>query len=187
MMTKQLFESLYKQQFFNESSIKDSIMLFESKQNDIHDNYDIFLSYSSNDKEYAKFTYSLLKKERYKIYVDYNDEILDPSNVSKKTAEELKNSLSRSKMILYLHSQNSKLSRWCQWELGVATGLNKLGAYFPIVTDISTYKQEYLQLYPYIDFDEPEGGTKKIFWVMESQNKYTTLKKYLQGYPLREH
>ena len=49
------------------------------------DSYDVFISYSWNDRAYADKIVQLLEKCGYTVYIDYNDFRLDRDNVSKET------------------------------------------------------------------------------------------------------
>lgn len=42
-------------------------------------------------------------------------------------------------------------------------------------------KQEYLEIYPYIEYDAIAGKTAYDFWVCESNNKYISLRNWLNG------
>lgn len=49
-------------------------------------NYDVFISYSWNDRAYANKVVQLLERCGYTVYIDYNDNLLNRSNVSEATA-----------------------------------------------------------------------------------------------------
>ena len=89
------------------------------------------------------------------VYVDWiNDPLLDRSNVTPATAKHLKARMGASKMLVYAHTANSAVSKWCPWELGYFDGLRGGNVFLlPIVqSDDSQFSgQEYLGLYPYID------------------------------------
>jgi len=118
-------------------------------------NYDIFLSHSYADKDLAL----LLKKEieslKFTVYLDwYDDPELDRANVTKATADRLRETMKNSKCLFYATSINSKHSAWMPWECGYADGLKGKVAICPATktqTESSYKGQEYLGLYPYID------------------------------------
>ena len=52
-------------------------------------NYDVFISYSWNDRAYANKVVQLLELCGYTVYIDYNDNLLNRSNVSEATARRI--------------------------------------------------------------------------------------------------
>ena len=172
-------------QFLNER-VKDSLRhaIFESKGEGKLPEYDVFISYSWNDKKYAEKVVTLLNECGYSAYIDYNDLRLDRSNVSEETAKKLLDAMRKCKGLLYLYSPSSSVSKWCPWEVGVFSGIKNFRcANLPLVEKQNDeYKnQEYLELYPYIEYDKIQGSNKDEFWVCEDNTSYTTLRNWING------
>ena len=148
------------------------------------DSYDVFISYSWSDRAYADKIVQLLEKCGYTVYIDYNDYRLDRNNVSKETARCLINQMKKCKGLLHLYSPNASVSKWCPWEVGVFSGINNFKCANLPLLDNSTddfKKQEYLEIYPYIDYETVLNTSSYDFWVNESTNKYVKLREWLNG------
>lgn len=145
--------------------------------------YDVFISYSWNDRQYAHLVEQLLKKCGYSAYVDFNDLALNRSNVSENTAKRLVEKMEKCKGLLYLYSPSSSVSKWCPWEVGVFSGIKNFRcANLPIIDKDTNYKnQEYLEVYPYIDYATNTKTRREEFWICEDDDTYTTLKDWLNG------
>lgn len=146
--------------------------------------YDVFISYSYNDKYYAKKIVDLLEASGYSVYIDYEDLRLDRNNVDEKTAKLIIDEMKKCKGLLYIYSPNSQNSKWCPWEVGVFSGIKDFKCVnLPLVDkEGDNFKnQEYLELYPYINYAKGE------FWVCETNRKYVSLKRWLEGNLLLEH
>ena len=184
-------KSIYDEMLQNNKIKKDSITLLETFSNDKCDEYDFFISYSTNDMEYAFLTKKLLesmyvdnKKRGYKIYLDFEDALLDHNEVSENTAKRLASIIEKCKSIIYIHSQNSKLSKWCPWELGLGQGLKKPISILELVDDEKSFvKQAYLEVYPTIERKKIKGKDEYIFWVYDRKNnkKYVNIRDYING------
>lgn len=155
--------------------------------------YDLFVSHSYLDKSLILSLVELFNEAGHSVYVDWiNDSTLDRNKVDQKTAELLRTRMDECKGLAYIATSNIVNSKWCPWELGYADGSkNGRCAVLPILkTESNTYKgQEYLGLYPYIDYEKPENQDKYIFWVNDpiEKSKYTSLKEWLAGGELKEH
>ena len=172
-------------QFLNEQirgKVLDENLKFKKKQE--LDSYDVFISYSWNDRAYAYKVLKLLERCGYTAYVDFNDLKLDRAKVDESTAKRLVEKMKKCKGLLYLYSPSSSVSKWCPWEVGVFSGIKNFRcANLPIV-DKSTdeYKnQEYLELYPHIEYAKIAGKNEYDFWICESDEKYTSLKSWING------
>lgn len=150
--------------------------------------YDLFLSHSYLDRSIVYALVDIFNKAHYTVYVDWMvDTALDRSQVNKATAETLRKQMNNCKGLAYVSTRNSSESKWCPWELGYSDG-KKQGrcAILPIMqTDGQSFKgQEYLTLYPYIDYIEGDG-----FWVNDPDDnqKYTRLSQWLNGSELQKH
>ena len=114
------------------------------------------------------------------------DTQLDRSSVTAKTATTLRERMHACNGLAYISTENIAGSKWCPWELGYIDG-NKNGrcAILPILErDTGEFKgQEYLGIYPYIDYEQINNSEKYEFWVNDPKDrtKYVSLKKWLLG------
>ena len=101
-------------QFLNERISKrildENIRFYQRKESD---SYDVFISYSWNDRLFAYKVVELLKTCGYTAYVDYSDSQLDRRHVSEETAKRLVEKMQKCKGLLYLYSPSSSVSKWC--------------------------------------------------------------------------
>lgn len=76
-----------------------------------------------------------------------------PETTSGETANRLRRRIVESSLFLFLATGNSIASRWCPWELGYADGKKPYDsiAIVPTSDGLSTYGNEYLQIYRRID------------------------------------
>ena len=164
---------------FSESTVR-----FDASQQ-----YDLFISHSFCDNELVSGLYELFQRAGYKVYIDWvNDKELDRYNVSTETASTIKKRIEASKGMAYISTSNSSYSRWCPWELGVADGMKDKVCIIPVMT--GDFKgQEYLGLYPYLDYERNEKTKEYEFWITDqnNRNKYTSLSSWLEGRPLINH
>lgn len=172
-------------QFLNENvktRILDENLKFHKRQE--LDSYDVFISYGWKDRSFAYKVVELLENCSYTVYVDYNDFKLDRSKVDEDTVKRLIEKMKKCKGLLYLYSPSSSVSKWCPWEVGVFSGIKNFRcANLPIV-DKSTdeYKnQEYLELYPYVEYEKIQGKNDYDFWICETYDKYVNLKQWING------
>ena len=145
-------------------------------------NYDIFISYSWNDRFFAYKVVKLLERCGYSVYIDFSDKRLDRNNVNVQTAERLFEIMTKCRGLLYIYSPSSKVSEWCAWEIGLFSGKKNFKcANLPIIeSGEDIYKKhEYLKLYFYIDYDTIAGKNTYEFWVCENEQKYVSLKEWL--------
>lgn len=155
--------------------------------------FDIFLSHSSLDHNEVLNLVQLFNKSGYSIYVDWlYDEQLDRSNVTPSTAETLRQRMKQSRGLSYLDTANASQSKWCPWELGYFDGKsgNSRCCILPILsTYASTYHgQEYLGLYPYLEYEKYQNSDEYNFWVYEQgSSKYIRLDLWLDGKNPYEH
>lgn len=150
-------------------------------------NYDLFISHSSMDNDLVYTLIELFNKAKYSVYVDYiEDPQLNRSNVNRITAETLRNRMKVCSGLAYISTTNIVTSKWCPWELGYMDG-NKNGccAILPILKSSSNiFKgQEYLSLYPYIDYEKCKDKEEYEFWVNDPNDadKYISLRRWLNG------
>lgn len=146
--------------YFIESELKnkhknkfESLELSLESLNEDLDIYDIFLSHSYSDKELIYSVKSELEAYGYKVYIDWiDDNQLSREEVTKDTAEILKNRMDRAKSLVFVTTENSINSKWMPWELGYFDGKNGKVAILPVLKTLNDeFKgQEYLGLYDYI-------------------------------------
>jgi hypothetical protein len=171
------FSSDSQQQVLNENT-----QIFKTKNK-----FDLFLSHSSLDKELIYTLVNLFNISGYSVYVDWIfDTQLDRSQVTKKTAEVLKTRINSSSGLAYIATNNSSQSNWCRWELGYGDGkINGRCAILPVLeTSSSVFRgQEYLGLYPYLQYTQISGSLKYDFWVYDNENPeyYVILSQWLKG------
>lgn len=155
-------------------------------RNDSADKYDISLSHSYMDKELVCAVVDLFNSAGYSIYIDWmNDQQLNRSEVTATTADILRKRMRMSKGLAYVATGNSSNSKWCPWELGYADAAkNGRCAILPIMKkEGESFKgQEYLGLYPFIDYETRKGTQEYEFWVNDPENgNYISLRKWLSG------
>lgn len=152
--------------------------------------YDLFISHSFKDKELVTGLYHLFSKANYQVYIDWIDDVtLDRTNVSPSTASIIKKRILNSSGTSYIATSNSTASKWCPWELGVADGAKGKVCILPVMEASSFNGQEYLGLYPYLNYEKIKGKDEYEFWVCDQKNKkiYVSLRKWLSGQPLCWH
>lgn len=186
-----LLSKKYLNEQVQQKTINESTVFLDSKRTTLNA-YDIFFSYSFNDKHFALLIVQLLEKQGFTVYIDLDDDRLKRDNVSRKTVERIANIMDKCKSLIYLHSKSSKVSKWCPWELGYMSGKKNFRcATIPLVDDNEMYEhQEYLKIYPYVEWNTITGKPKEyIFSVHEvtNWNIYTTLKHYVNGQQPTEH
>lgn len=161
---------------------------FSATQSAINDakryiTFDIFLSHSFLDRQIVKGIFLDLTKKGYKVYVDWIvDPHLDRSNVTKESAELIRNRMKNSKSLVLAISANAEGSKWMPWELGFVDGNTNKCAILPVYenryNNPSFYEgYEYLKLYPYIKKDD--YNDQKL-WVAENPTKYVSFEDFLK-------
>ena len=163
-----------------------SILLEAANASDKEDRFDIFLSHSYLDADHVLGLKTQIEEMGYSVYVDWvTDNDLARSEASRQTAELLKKRMINSSCLFFATSGNSSVSKWMPWECGFFDGKkeNKV-AICPVAMNgtTSAYKgQEYLALYPYVSKDPPQGGTKDLLWINETDSKYVKFNLWLDG------
>ena len=174
----------------NTSETKDAILMQNKKVAKRNNEkrrvsqYDVFLSHSSLDKKDILFLVDLFVNAGYAVYVDWiEDEELDRSEVTPKTAQLLKKRMNSSQGLAYVASSNTAQSKWCPWELGYFDGKRKKRCcILPIMEAGDFAGQEYLGLYPYLRYGREENEVKEDFWVYDQESdNHITLRNWLNG------
>ena len=130
------------------------------------DQFDVFLSHSSDDMKLVHGVMSLLQEQGLKVYVDWVvDSLLNRHLVDRNTAITLRNRMKQSHSLIYLATSNATHSKWMPWELGFFDGLkaDKI-AVLPVVdyAHADFEGQEYLSLYPLVSKDVKNGITEYL-------------------------
>ncbi len=146
------------------------------------ESYDLFISHSYRDKEFISGLRQIFKDAGYTVYVDWiDDSDLDRSNVTVETAKRVKSRIRGCNGLAYIATANTTLSKWCPWELGISDGIHGRASILPVMSG-DFDGQEYLGIYPYLDYAKSNAG-KNEFWVRSSEDKrqYVVLKDWLKG------
>lgn len=149
------------------------------------DNFDVFLSHSSNEPEEILLgVYETLRDAGLSIYVDkYSDPQLSPNSVNRATAAILRRRMRASKSLLYVYSCHSQRSRWMPWELGFFDGHNGKVGVLPVTQsqEENFRGEEYLSLYPYVDRALIEGSKTAALWINRASDTYARLDLWTAG------
>ena len=148
--------------------------------------FDIFLSHSYLDREEVLGLYRELTEMGFSVYVDWIvDPYLDRTNVTKATAELIRNRMKNSRSLLLAISTNATMSKWMPWELGYIDGNTNRCAIVPVSQDnLSLYsfnRVEYLKLYPYIQRNTIKGTNIYKLWVWEDDSTYVIFDSWIKG------
>lgn len=160
-------------------------ILFEhitAERFDALESYDLFVSHSYKDKEFIAGLRQLFKDAGYTVYIDWiDDNDLDRSNVTVETAKQVKNRVKSCKGLAYIATTNTTQSKWCPWELGISDGIHGKATILPVMEG-NFNGQEYLRIYPYLNYEKSTTG-KNEFWVHSSEDKkkYVVLRDWLKG------
>ena len=180
-------------QFLNQNvsdKLNEEFIEKRSLQQEIRKEYDIFISYSWNDKAFAFKVVYLLEQCGYSTYVDYKDKKLNRKNVTKNTAIYLTSEMKKCKVLLYLSSPSASVSKWCPWEVGYFSGIKDFKcANLPLIENYGdNFKnQEYLEIYPYIEYEKYSNKKVFDFWVCTNDETYVPLKKWINGIEPQKH
>ena len=148
--------------------------------------FDIFLSHCFLDRDIVKALFLDLTSMGFKVYVDWIiDPHLDRANVTKQSAELIRNRMKSSKSLLLAISANATTSKWMPWELGFIDGNTAKCAIIPVFDSSYNLPEsysgfEYLKLYPYVKKINNRFGVPKL-WVAENPTKYVVLDEYLNN------
>ena len=78
-----------------------------------------FLCHSNKNSTLAFGLQEMLKSEGWDIYVDWRDPTM-PESPDALTTSRIQSAIIRADWFLFLATENSIFSRWCQWEIGYA-------------------------------------------------------------------
>lgn len=168
-----------------DESISPSLESFSVKADE---KFDVFLSYSSIDVEDALKLAEMINNFGFSVYIDCkSDPQLSRDNVSRRTAECLRNRLDHCECLIYAATIGSKVSQWMPWEAGYMDAKNGQVAILPVAQNIlhsrtEIYRgQEYLSLYPYISKEKAEGSSNMVLWTNETEKCYCQFASWLKG------
>ena len=154
------------------------ILLEAVEKDSLLKTYDVFLSHAFKDADLVLGAKTKLEERSLSVYVDWiEDPQLDRSKVTVKTADTIKERMIRCSSLFYFTTSNSIHSKWMPWEAGYFDGKknNKVAILPAIEDDKNSFNgQEYLDLYPFIDFTDSQ------IWV-NKKSKYITFKEWLSG------
>ncbi len=129
--------------------------------------FDVFLSHCLVDAELIAGVKALLEEQGFSVYVDWIvDRQLDRHNVSRQTADIIRNRMRASESMVFASSDSSPDSKWMPWELGYFDGLRQGRiAVLPLVqSEGGRFEgQEYLGLYPLVERLGTNSGKVKPF------------------------
>jgi predicted peroxiredoxin len=123
----------------------------------------VFLSHKHSDLEDLQGLMGTLQEHGAKIYIDSMDNKM-PKETSGDTAKRIKEVIKFCKKFILLATESAIESYWCNWELGIGDTHRFIDhiAILPMKEDGELDKKykgnEYLQIYPRIDY---EDGTKR--------------------------
>lgn len=127
--------------------------LTESKiRNSTSTEVTVFLSHKHDEVEVLKDAISFLKEYGVNVYIDHFDDEM-PKSTSGITAQKLKTKIKSNKKFIFLATEKSIASKWCNWELGYGDAHKYIDHIALLIfkednTDWSG--SEYLQIYPTI-------------------------------------
>jgi hypothetical protein len=138
--------------------------------------FDIFLSHSIKDAEVVLGVIRIIERTGKTVYVDWvHDPKMDRTQVSPETARILQARMNQCDALFYLHTRQSSSSRWMPWELGYFDGHNGNVAILPVVQEqgATQYRgEEYLGLYPFVDFATIENTNSHEVWINRSKDEF---------------
>lgn len=163
---------------YTSRSINESVCYFSNRYESTYSHFDIFLSHRFIDKDIINTLYNHLTSMGLRVYVDWIvDPNLDRSNVTRESAELIRNRMRNSSSLIYAISANAEMSRWMPWELGYVDGHTQKCVIMPIAKySFQDYtKMEYLKLYPYIEMNSQNEAI-----TVNDNNQYIDLKNWLR-------
>ena len=141
----------------------------------------IFLSHSHEDLKDGSVdkTIVFLRNLGIRIYIDSHDSSMPPLT-NADTANKIKRAVTDNRKFIFLATNNSIKSRWCNWELGFGDAKKYINhiALFPLSEDSGSWQgNEYLRIYPRIE--ETTQGSN-IYRVMYPDGKQLSVTDWLK-------
>lgn len=156
---------------------------FASKRFSTYTTYDLFISHSFKDKDLVVGLYYMFDRAGYNVYIDWIDDAsLNRENVTDQTAAIIRQRIRQSKGLSYIATANITSSKWCPWELGVSDGMHGRACILPVL--YGTFKgQEYLGLYPYLEYKDSSEVLRADFYIHSHRDssRYISLRNWLNG------
>jgi len=163
---------IFERGHFDGSMIQESFVMeslneakFFDYTTDYSPNSTIFLSHKHDDLKDLQGVMGILQKMGAKIYIDSMDNKM-PNQTSGATAHRIKKIIKYCNKFILLATDKAIESFWCNWELGIGD-THKYSEHIAILPmkdkgkyDSSYKGNEYLQIYPSIDY---ENGTNKYY------------------------
>lgn len=115
--------------------------------------YDIFLSHSSADSDLVARARSGLAELGYSVFLDSEAlPAVRPEQVTRETAQALRDAMRKCSSLIYLISEKSAESRWMPWELGFFDGFCGRVFVYPCDANAARHARgrEYLKIYPVV-------------------------------------
>lgn len=136
----------------------------------------VFISHKHSDlKDLEGFLSYLTEKYKVEPYIDSMDHLM-PNMTNAETAIRIKNVIESCDRFILLATNAALLSKWCNWEVGIADKSKYLTHNMAILPMYerggNRYEgNEYLGIYPYIDEEIDENGNKILVVKYISNNK----------------
>lgn len=83
----------------------------------------VFLSHSHLDAKIIKPVVVFLRSMGVDVYVDWMDETMSKAT-NGETAQKLKTKIKENEKFIFLATENSLISKWCNWEVGYGDAQN---------------------------------------------------------------
>lgn len=146
----------------------------------------IFLSHSHLDASYVLITRKFFENLGIKIYVDWADRSM-PKQTCGDTATKIKEKIRGNNFFVFLATDNSIISRWCNWEVGYGDSckfsedkVKDRILILPLASNRRDWEgNEYLQLYPYVIHRKKCGNLPGNFYVRYPDGTELTLYNWL--------
>ena len=106
----------------------------------------VFLCHSHKDEQLVKGLLVWFEETGIDLYVDWKDHSM-PDVPNKETAQKIQERIKKCDEFIFLATANSKISRWCPWEIGYADSSTKDIYIMASADGLGTYGNEYLDLY----------------------------------------
>lgn len=182
ILTKRKIEVLATQYEITDLIVKQ--IFLQNLRNEQNDDYEVFLSHSTEDNDFIEKLLVFLKYAKGGIdgYVDWNDPQL-PSRINGQTAERLADRIRNARKFIFVATSKSLKSVWCSWELGYAErdkGIDNIAVLAAKPNNGRWKNNEYLQQYPWIEYNEqqklflvymPNGSTVQLSEWLLKENK----------------
>lgn len=152
--------------------------------------YDIFLAHAAVDERIVFGVFRILQTIGYSVYIDWlEDPLLNRDNVTRETAECLRNRMNICSSLFYVLTPGASHSIWMPWECGYFDGRKGRCAILPVTEEPSDSfaGQEYLHLYPYVTKGPRKADKQQRLWVRRSGTIYVEFEMWLNGKEPRRH